>query len=173
MTFCFFRGFGGFGWCRFCVGRDQRGRPPGPPRVLRVRFPLEWKQKTINYFRGKSAKIRRYHKWENTVQISLRKFRNLKFSISPNLLLSGRGATRACLDVQKRVLNARPRGSEPRTLYLNCMVLSRQSTGTQRNFKPTKSRSPQNLQNLKFGGQGRSEHFLCYLEIVNSNAPHA
>ena len=50
----------------------------------------------------------------NTVQISLRKFRNLKFSISPNLLLGGRGATRAWLDMRKRVLNTRPRARDSR-----------------------------------------------------------
>ena len=145
MIFHDFRGF-----CRysgFCDSRDQRGRPAGPPRALRVRFLLEWKSK-IDIFGEILWKSEVYHQGQgrgNTIQISLRKFRNLKFSIPPNLLLSGRGATRAWLDVQKRVLNARPRGSEPRTLYLNCMVLSRQSTGTQRNLEPTKSRFPQQI----------------------------
>ena len=85
---------------------------------------------TTRYFKIRESRNPQNLEFQNSP-----KFRNLKFSISPNLLLSDREALRAWLDVRKRVLNTRPRALAPRFLTMSCMTLSWQSTGTVRNFK--------------------------------------
>ena len=85
---------------------------------------------TTRYFKIRESRNPQNLEFQNSP-----KFRNIKFSISPNLLLSDREALRAWLDVRKRVLNTRPRALAPRFLTMSCMTLSWQSTGTVRNFK--------------------------------------
>ena len=126
---------------------------------------------------------------QGRAQISLPvpKFRNRKFSISPKLVLSGCGASRAWLGMRKRGLNTRSHASRTAPspfmtakYYGKHLRISKSPKSP--NFKCAKYRNPQNLriskpaksQNFKMRKchPPRSRHFTQRFSTLSTSHPH-
>ena len=127
-----FHVFGGFWWCSgSCVDRELRGRLPGPPRVLRVRFSLEWKSKNSIFMKILAQLRARKGKYGPNLTTKISKSEILDFSkLAPERSWSNAGMVGHSETCFKHTV-ARPRLA---LRFLTCMTLSRQSTGMTRNF---------------------------------------